>query len=467
MLLAKEELFVPKDKLQKVERVREYRIRLHQMVETSLGKNTGDLSEFVGIMKDYLEAEVKREIPLESNENAIRLMNAHQSKGLTGQIVIIADRSANEECRYGGFKKDGKYYPAASYKNNNYGETKTVIIPSYGYDMAMLKLAYTEETEEAIRLQYVAATRAAHALIIMPVATSRNTPWFTDKAYNLSAKTDIKDWITARAQDTKTYSIISTATSATHTTLKLDDLASNLAAASITKLSEKQATSITPSGLEPAGVTGYDVTDAKYVKEARPSGNVFGTVMHRAYELIFNRYATISGLSAVDQDSAVERIINQAILEQTDELRAVDNPKDFMSFLKPVMMDYMTKVIAPIVSEADELFPEYTFSFYILDSERAKFIKDFDPYFKAAKDTIIIGTEDIWVNGQADLVVKKKDGTIKVYDYKSDAMNGKIQADFEKALTKKYEGQLELYKYAIGKAFGVDHVETELIHLYE
>ena len=465
-LLSHEELFVPKGKFQEVERVRSYRIRLHQMVETCLGKNTGDLSEFVSIMKDYLETDVKREIPLESNENAIRLMNAHQSKGLTGQIVIIADRSANEECRYSAFRKDGKYYPAASYKNSNSGESKTVTIPTYGYDIAMLKLAYTEETEEAIRLQYVAATRAAHALIIMPVATSRNTPWFTDMAFDLPKKPNINDWINDRNQDTNSYSVISSVTSARHQTIKLEDLTANLAGASLTSLSEVQATSITPSGLESSGVTGYDVKDAKYVKESRPGGNIFGTVMHRAYELILNRYTTISRLSVTDREKTIERIINQAILEQTEELRTSDDPKEFMAFLKPIMLDYMTKVISPIVTEAAEIYPEYTFSFYVPDCERVKFLKDFDRYFKAIKDMKKIGNEDLWINGQADLVVKKKDGTIKVYDYKSDAMNGKSLADFEEALARKYEGQLELYKYAIGKAFGVNSVETELIHLY-
>ena len=75
-------------------------------------------------------------------------------------------------------------------------------------------------------------------------------------------------------------------------------------------------------------------------------------------------------------------------------------------------------------------------------------------------------SNEIWINGQADLVVKLKNGVIKVYDYKSDAMNGKPMDDFTKELQQKYEGQLALYRYSIKKAFNVDNVETELIHLY-
>ncbi len=97
---------------------------------------------------------------------------------------------------------------------------------------------------------------------------------------------------------------------------------------------------------------------------------------------------------------------------------------------------------------------------------RKAFINQFEPYFKEAKEEISIKNEPIWVNGQADLVVKKKDGSIKVYDYKSDAMNGKPMAEFEASMDKKYAGQLALYRYAVGKAFEVNDVQTELIHLY-
>ena len=61
---------------------------------------------------------------------------------------------------------------------------------------------------------------------------------------------------------------------------------------------------------------------------------------------------------------------------------------------------------------------------------------------------------------------RQKDGRIKVYDFKSDAMNGKPLSLFEEALGKKYEGQLTLYRYAMRKVFGVPDVDTELIHLY-
>lgn len=45
-------------------------------------------------------------------------------------------------------------------------------------------------------------------------------------------------------------------------------------------------------------------------------------------------------------------------------------------------------------------------------------------------------------------------------------MNGKAATAFTKSVQNKYEGQLALYRYAIGKSFGVSDVQTELIDLY-
>lgn len=463
-LLTREELFLPKGEVQNLERVREYRIRLHQMVENCIEKNDGDISKFSDLMNEYIEKDIKREIPLESNENAVRLMNVHQSKGLTGQIVIIADRAQKEGCRYTGFKKAGKYYPTVSYKVSS--ESAASLFPAYGWDLNMLKQAYNDEAEEAIRLQYVAATRAAHVLIIMPLVYGNTYPnaWFSDEKYRYDSLPEINEWIQDREKDTTTYSLKDDSSVATGATITLGALESNKKGADINLLTERQLVSITPSGLEPKGVTGYLPVDKGYAKEDRPGADVFGVVMHRVYELIFGRYEALK--TCGDIDKAIGRIINQAILENTEKMHAGDKPKEFYTFLLPKMKDYFIKVIVPIMDEADEIYPEYTFSFYVEDAGRKAFINQFEPYFKDAKEEISIKNEPIWVNGQADLVVKKKDGSIKVYDYKSDAMNGKPVADFEASMDKKYAGQLALYRYAVGKAFGAKDVQTELIHLY-
>lgn len=467
-LLEHEELFLPKGKTQSVERVREYRIRLNQMVETCLMKCDGDMSQFSELMNVYIEGEIKREIPLESNEDAVRLMNVHQSKGLTGQIVIIADRSNPENCRYSGFKNNGKYYPTVSYKESGMADGKNKLIPTYGWDVNRMKQAWDEESAEAIRLQYVAATRAAHALIIMPVVFGNTYPnaWFSDKIYHYDSLKDVNEWIAERENDTKTYNLKSASSGISNVRFTLKQLESNKASVNLDILSKRQLVSITPSGLEPAGVTGFQYGDEGFVKEKRPGANVFGTVMHRVYELMFCGYELLNDLNASERSGRIERLVNMAILESKDDMRPEDDPKDFSEYLMSKMPEYFEKVIVPVMKDAEEIYPEYAFSFYVADEERADFVSRFSGFLENAKEKTEIGSETIWVNGKADLVVRKKDGSIKVYDYKSDAMNGKPADEFVAAMKKKYEGQLALYEYAIGKAFEVSNVDTELIDLY-
>lgn len=474
-LALREALFLPKGKDLSVEAVREYKINLNQMLETCLMNNDGDLSKLIDLMERYLMSDISREIPLESNENAVRLMNVHKAKGLEEKIVIIADRSNEEKCRYGGFKKAGKYYPSVNYSTNGFSTNN--IEPTYGWNPDLLRTAYEEETKEAIRLQYVAATRAANALIIMPLVKGRSLPnaWFSDKHYRYDQLPSVNQWIEDRNADTNVYQHASLTAGTSGGYITLNDLANNLKRTKLVKLAKSNVVSITPSKLEPDMLTGLAKGKSGYVREARPEGNVFGDVMHRVYELIFMRHEFIYKLNDAERDKAFEIIINQAMLEFKDdiEVKGKESPDDYCRYLKSVFTssgsDYYKRVILPIVSEASEIYPEYAFSFYIDSKDRLAFISQFGSYCSGAKSPIVIGDgQSIWINGKSDLVVKKKDGSIKVYDYKSDAKNGMQNADFETNLSNKYEGQLELYKLAIGKSFDVSpsDVQTELIHLY-
>ncbi len=463
-LLRHEELFVPKNEDWSKEKVRSYRIRLHQMTETCLRENAGGIRELAERMKKYVSGNVKREIPLESNENAIRLMNVHQSKGLTGQIVIIADRSSNEECRFSGFKSNGQYYPSACYKEKGY-MPKDKYTPAYGYDINLIRQAYREEREEAVRLEYVAATRAASALIFMPVSSQRNIPWFSNKHFKLEGLPGIKDYspdaVASTAGTTQTVGTIAVK----HSILELEE---NRVKYDFEKQSIPVLLSITPSGLEKKGTTGLSTNEPGYEREDRPENDIFGLVMHRVYQLIIERYASMSALIGEERKAAVIRIIDQAIMEQSDDFRQGDDPQKYLDYLTLVMNDYFDKVISPIMAAAGEVYTEYSFSFFVNDAgEKDEFGRRFCNYLEDCKISVASDCT-IWVNGISDLVVKNNDGTIKIYDYKSDARNGKSPEDFEKALQEKYRGQLELYRYAIGRAFGVpeDKVSTELIHLY-
>ena len=405
---------------------------------------------------------------MESDANAVRLMNCHKSKGLTGQIVIICDRSKNEKPKYGGFRKGSKYYASVCYRASN--RSTTTHIPSYGYDYDTLINAGNEEKAEAVRLEYVAATRAEHALIIMPALIEE--AWFTDPVYEYDSLPDINGWMKIQKTNTIPTDLINNAYT-TGSSIRLSDLSAEIIKVN-SQLKACQQISISPSDLESGEQTGYGTDDKDipgYAYEDRPGSAIFGTVMHRTFELLVERRSLITDENSKEEQ--IKKAINQAIIESYDDIVTpeTDNRSRYFNFLHDTLTlnGYCDRILA-LVNGADEVYTEFGFSFLVPDEERDWFMITFKPYLDAKKIVIPDGAP-IWINGQADLVVKNGDN-ITVYDYKSDKRNGKPIADFIDALGKKYAGQLELYKYAVRKAFDVTPADVnvgrdELLHLYK
>ena len=63
--------------------------------------------------------------------------------------------------------------------------------------------------------------------------------------------------------------------------------------------------------------------------------------------------------------------------------------------------------------------------------------------------------QPVWINGKADLVMVKKDGSIHIVDYKSDINHDFSEAEFAALIEKRYGGQMELYRYVCAKLFNV------------
>lgn len=468
-LYSHEELFLPDGSLEEWQ-VRQYKIRLHQMIEKCLSDNDGDLKSLVDSMNKYLTQKIDHEIKLDSETDAVKLINVHKVKGMSEQIVIIADRSfAETNPRMTGFRgNDECFYPSASYAVTDRAKE---YYPTYQQDPILMDEFFGKLREDLMCLQYVAATRAKNALIIMPLLS--DDAWFSDKEFHYdNLPQEITAWL-AEQEKNSTSSEAPYVSPKRSDVITSDDLTAELSNDN-SDLIGKQLFSITPSGLETDEKTGYkkDVDKKKpgYCYEERPSNNIFGTVMHRTFELLVERRDLIS--DANSKEEQIKSAINQAIIENYDDIFTpeFDNHSRYFNFLYDTLTanGYCDRILA-LADGADEVYTELDFSFFVPDEERDWFLGTFKPYLDSKKIEIPDGTP-IWINGQADLVVKKGDA-VTVYDYKSDARNGKPYADFIDALGRKYAGQLELYKYAISKSFDVDSEMVKassdtLIHLY-
>lgn len=472
-LLHSTELYFEKNKAYSKEELDYCRTRLYQMVECCLAGNIESLGIIVERMEKYLEAEIGRELALIPDEDTVRIMNVHKVKGLTGKIIIIADRTGAKMREPSGFRSQGIYYPYLYLKNQYKSITYECV--AYKRDKDLYDAAKQAEDDEKIRLEYVAATRAAHTLIIMPSTYSKYKPlpaWFS----NFEGAEDILEWMSSHKSGTPKADIKEAAakSSSVHITqVKLD---SNIAkyhkkkSDEKTKLDElKHATlaSITPSSFEGKGSSGYGVGDEHYKREDRPRGNIFGNVTHRSFELVINSYDRLKGLDDSNLEKSIEKIIKRAILDNKKDFGKRDDETAFMEFLKPVAIKYFKSYITDIMEEAEEAYPELSFGFYVPQDDVEKFTSAFSEYMEKAK--IEIHGDRVWVNGQMDLVVKTKSGRIKIYDYKSDGKYGKPDEEYLAAMKAKYKGQFELYRSAASRIFDVplENVdEVKIIHFY-
>lgn len=535
-LLRHMELMLPRDVILSDEEMRSCQTKLEQMVESVLSSTNGNPEEMIQAFQTYRKKKIEHELILEGSENAVRFMNVHKAKGLEGKIVVIADRSESERFKDGSVRYrrevDGKiaysYYAFIRRKKED-GSTDFAARSYIGYSNQPDVKQYAEQEagKEWMRLRYVTATRAEHAIIFMdPIkegcafsdAGLSECPSITELMQDVSVteqsandndNCDVgpvkfvpQDICYESDQCTKCYDSLSPS-SLEHArkaeqaadgdeteTQTADGDETEMQAAGTTeentpdgnaqvmhaeneqdvedaKKQDKPDVSVEDEPDEPDASDEVELSDIEEeLAEKRPKGSVFGTIMHRCFELLVG---TFDGIHAVTEES-IHRMVCLAIMENQQDMKRrygdlyEDAVTCYQTFLKNVLGTFMANPdIRSLLTEADNIYTEYPFSFYVDPEEDAALLEAIKPWYS-------VDSEDtkVWINGTADLVFHMKDGMkdgrIVVVDYKSDQKKSEwSDADFEAHL-RKYDGQLMLYRYAMAKLFEVpvEKVETRL-----
>lgn len=409
--------------------------RITQMVENILQAYAGSVQGIKNGMEDYLAGQVEHELILDEGTDAVRFMNLHKAKGLEGKIVIWLNRNDYADYKDGAYRCDGKYYPEIKKEINGYN---TFIWGGYNRDELLIDAAKRSDAAEKIRLEYVAATRAEQVLIFMDRINKKNTLFSADYDFGTRSIRDI-------IYEKQNYPAKSLVQTEKYGKTSLSDVAAE-------ELKNPLYKSESPSDFEDESAGKEDRQSGMQHALRRPSGAVFGTVMHRAFELLVNRISYkedfLNEYVQKDANSLIKACYIQAISESSDQISLADMD-EYKLFLSEAIMAYGKWWYANQMPDLiEEFYTELPFSYFV-DGESEE------------SDNPLV-----WRHGFADLVLKMKSGRFMIIDYKSDSdLAYPDEKAFENRLIGKYSAQIEAYKDAIETAFLVsrDMIDAKLI----
>ena len=460
-LLLHMEYLLPWDEVISKEEIYALQARLHQMVESVFALAKEEPEYIVKSFEEYISNLLERELMLDENQNAVRFMNVHKAKGLEGNITIITNRKAkNARKRFvpdytSSEANDNGEYDYYTSCSDNFS-----MIHGYEYNAdakAALEKAEEQEAAELIRLEYVAATRAKEVLI---VTESYGSGAFLSD-YTVPVEKNIANIFLREMEEEKNEADVILTAGETSFAIPTEEM------------KQMMSISLSPSHLEGSLQNDEEshilTAEERNKFPRRPKGNVFGTTMHRSFELLLK------------QEGDVSTCVCQAIIENADDL-LVEGRRRYLekgepaelyltavrNFLEPALIRFQDDATMCVLLEnAKSIYTELSFSYYTSPKEHPQMFAAIGEHLEKHKYQIS-SEQLVWVNGTADLVVEDKDGKIHIIDFKSDTKYVDSMDAFEASLYEKYEGQLLLYKYSMSRIFGVDlsQISAELYHLY-
>ena len=357
--------------------------KLYQIVEAVFSKDYYNGSKMSIEIRKYVMESVDYESLIDSDADAVSIINVHKAKGLEAPIVIFA-------CVGSKPPSDAVYYNNTLYLKN-----------SISNDEVIKKEIEAEDARELARLEYVAATRPKEAFIF---AIDKSSYMFkfdgkTDR-YGIGKLREITIDEIVDDNDDESY-------------INYTDKDNSI------KIFNPSLTITSPSSLENTisnkrNRLRLDAINKKVdIKPIRPSGNVLGTILHRAFELLVLNERLVEKMSK-------DEIIEFVIKEREDSIKT--NIIEYKKFIT-VCLNELDSYFRKNSIYSTMLLPEFPFSCKLDDG--------------------------LVSNGSIDLLSLVDENAI-IYDYKSDEAEYIINdKDFEDTLEEKYSIQLSEYEKVI------------------
>ncbi len=377
------------------------------------------ITEFSTIVKQFetlLDSEIEEELDIFSEEDNVRIMNLHKSKGLEAPVVFLAhpakktkflpslhiERKDNQPKGYFTFSKlIGQYVPISIAEPKNWTS----------YQDEEKKYLDAEE----LRLIYVAATRAKNLLIISKSQIKNKNPW------ELLLK-DLNEEDEMKVPDVENRLIIE----------KNDSQIININEFNRIKLEcASWQNALRAKSYLTASPTDYkDESKLWSVSREDGGGLAWGNAVHKTLEHL------------VEGNEALESIVENALVENEVPLERKDE-------IIALVENFKMTAIWKRIEKAEAKFTEVPFS--------VKIEKSHSIFVEICQNSDL----PIIMTGVIDLVFKEDGGWV-VVDYKTD--HASTDTDYEK-LKDIYKKQTKIYRFVIEEFLGEKVKEDQIIFL--
>lgn len=420
-----------------------FQAQLQQMIEAVLKDCANNRQDMAEVFSQFIEEGIDRELTLKEDSNTVRFMNVHKAKGLESRIVVVCKRSEEHTYKESSYLEkglDGKYhlYPSITVPTGPYSAKS---FSSYVNNDEIKQRSEEAEIKEYHRLDYVEVTRAMEAVIFLDAIKKTAGFMQYDFADTKNLRSEFADIFN---QTQNVDSVVK------ESAIEYDK--SRNAVVITTDQSEQQAWQLSPSSLENYVPVPEDSLDD------RPKGNLFGTAMHRCFELMIAKLKT--NTTSVDVQKQVATL---SVMEIIDDLKeafdnnAVEVAESYLEYLIKLLAKFVDyKKILDIINSDATIYTELPFSIYVSQDTNGGLFKALEGKVSKEKLEKLLPSsknQKIWINGKADLVAVYPDGRITVVDYKSDCL-GRLENDEALAIiTERYGGQMELYRQVLAIIF--------------
>lgn len=485
---------------------------VEQILEQLREETYGSYSELNEKLQKILQGKNEKELPMgeEASRKAVYIMNAHQAKGLEANIVILAcpayeppeyrdkvieeetaDAQGNRVCKgYVDVTLDAAYAGASRFGTVSAGK-------SQGFEAAREPKVILHQEEE-LRVLYVAGTRAKECLII---GESGKPSVWTALTRGLQC-IDLEDSFTPDYQKMIVQGELYQGTGSAGACAAVGKkvVAQEMAAyETLYNRKKEEIETLTGVGeitIKPSLQEIHSSTDQ--VDPAYMCGNLYGTIMHRFFELLIGqewrkkqqyeagqisleeittfgqeeltgliRRAVWAGLESESlSPKQCERLKIDPALAQQDRKTQLEKlaehlTSEYTNLAKGILKD---SEFQKDLMEATAIFPEIPFEL----KYRPEDIPAIAGYIREGYQQ----GQMVRVRGTMDLLMETGDQFI-VWDYKSDVIKiGETIPEFTKRLYGDYEPQLQIYQSALRTMVADDSdrskksIQTKLYHRF-